>query len=130
RPVACQLLEERDERVVELPANSGRMRFRRGLSSECKAEHCSIAEKSCDAVLRVALADAELLLQHLPHRPVRSMAIRQAPSRAQAGSRLLIGEPLPELTHKPRLPDARIAEDRHEMRQLELDRPAIRRLQQ
>jgi hypothetical protein len=62
----------------------------------------------------VALQQAEVFLQHLAERPIRSpCSIREAAAGATERLGLLICQLLPELAYESRLPDTRIAEDGH-----------------
>ncbi len=70
-----------------------------------------------------------MLLEHLPERPVAGPAVREATAGALERLRLQRREPLPELTHEPRLAHARVAHDRDQMGLAELD-PPVGRLQE
>src|SRR5206468_11754242 len=66
---------------------------------------------------RVALQDAEMLLQHLREWPVGdALAVRKAPPGPPQRLRRAAAKVVPELAQEPRLADARIAENRQKLR--------------
>jgi hypothetical protein len=84
-----------------------------------------LPESFGDELGRIAVSDAELLLDDLAERPVRGVPVGETPAGAPTRLRLLLREPLPQLPGQPRLADTRVAEDRHEVRRAELDGPAV-----
>ena len=75
------------------------------------------AETRDDLIRGRPLAQPEVLAHHLAERPVRDpRAVGKTPSGAIERRRVLLGERVPELAHEPGLADARLADDRHEVR--------------
>src|SRR5439155_9260695 len=114
RPVADELVEERNPRVLEAVARDERMGVAGHVESEREGEDLAPAEPLERGLRRVALEQAEMLPQDLAERPVRDLSVRQAAARALKRLGLLVGEPLPQLSDEPRLADPRVADDRHE----------------
>src|SRR5262245_53080654 len=75
---------------------------------------------------RVALQEAEMLLQHLAQRPVRRPAsVWQAAARPAKRAGRLVRKPLAELADEPGLADAGVAEDGHALRPAFAHRPPV-----
>src|SRR5215213_3488414 len=105
------------------------MRVGFGLEAERQRER--LAEPLEHDLRRVALEQAEMLLQHLAERPVRDApAVRQAAAGPPQRLGPLVAQPLPELTHEPRLADAGVAHERDRMRTPVAEDAPVRRLQQ
>ena len=127
RPIGRQTLEERDRGVMELFADVHGARVAGPRAAERESQGAVLAETTGDVRVGVAVADVEVLLDDLAERPVGRVPVREAPPGPPPRLGLLFGKPQPELAHEARLPHAGVAEDRHEVRRLELERPPVRR---
>ena len=116
--------------VLETVASRERVKMTDDIEPKCEAEDLASVEPLERQLRRIALEQAEMLLQHLTQRPVRRpRTVREAATGAAQRLGLLLGEQLPELPREPRLPDACVADDRHELRPSLLDGGAIRAAQ-
>ena len=87
------------------------------VESEREPEDLAALETRGDLGSRNTFPECEVLAHHFAERPVRdARAVREAAARATRWSGLLRRESLPELADESRLPDARLADDRHEVR--------------
>ena len=113
-----ELLEELDPRVLQALARGERVERRRRRRARASGRGSRRSpSRSSTTLRRVALEDPEVLLQHLAERPVGDPApVREAAAGAPQRLRRLLAEPAPELAHEPRLADAGVADDRHEVR--------------
>src|SRR5262249_35261640 len=117
RLLGRELAEQRDPGGVKAVACRQRMKVARDVEPEGEPEQIAAGESRPHLLGRVALEDAELLLQNLPERPVRdALSVREAAAGAPQRLRLLLAEELPELTDETGLADARFAEHRDEAR--------------
>ena len=117
RPLGDESVEEVDPRVVEALARDERVQVFGRSQADREAEERVGAEPLGDDLRRIAVEDPEVLLEHLGERPVRdALAVGEAAARAAQRRRVLRREPLPQLTDEARLPDAGVAEDRHQLR--------------
>ncbi len=106
-----ELLEQRRPRVLKAIPRDERVQAPGDVETECEPEDLAAVQPFERSLGRVAVEQAELLLEDLAERPVRDLAVGQAAPRALERLRLAAGKPLPELTHEPGLPQARIAEN-------------------
>jgi hypothetical protein len=114
RPFGDDIAQELCPGVVEAIAGDERVQVAGDVKAEGEPENLAGAEPVERHFWCVALQQAEVFLQHLAERPIRSpCSIREAAAGATERLGLLIRQLLPELTYESRLPDARIAEDGH-----------------
>ena len=131
RPIAGQLLDEPDDGLAHALAHLERVNVARGSNAEHELEPVASGEAPSDLLVIGGLPDSEVLLHDLAQRPVRDpVAVREAAAGPPVRGWLLAGEQLPELPHEPGLPDARLAEEGHEMRLPLGDGPPERRHEQ
>src|SRR5262249_61546063 len=78
----CELLEQRDPGVLEAIAGSKRVQIACDVQPERQPQDLTVAETVQDALRRVPVEDAYLLLEDLAKRPVRNLPVREAPARA------------------------------------------------
>ena len=111
------LLEELDPRVLEAVARGEGVEPVGHIEPKRQAQYLARAEALEHHRRRVALEDAEMLLQHLRKGPVGdALAVRKAPPGAPQRLRRAAAQAFPEFAHDPCLADPRIPEDRHELR--------------
>ena len=130
-PSRCDLVEELDPGTVEPLSGDERVQVACDVEAQGQPEDLAVAEALADDVQRVALQQPEVLLEHLPERPVRDSTPVCEAAAAEHERRERLGfEPLPELSDEARLPDAGIAHDRHEMKLLAANGTLVRRCDQ
>ncbi len=96
------------------------------IEAEREGETVTARQLAPDLRLVGALEDPEVLLDDLADRPVGdSVAVRQAAARAPKRRGLLAREQLPQLAHERRLPDPRLADERHQVRLVLRDRAPV-----
>jgi len=89
----------------------------RDIEPERKTEPAAVTETLDDNLRRIAVEKPEVLTQHFRERPIGdAVPVREAAAGALQRLRLLRGKPGPQLTDEPRLADAGIAHDRHQVR--------------
>ncbi len=126
RPLGSEGLEEADYGGLELLACIERMKSARDVEPERESEYRVPAEARQDVFRSIAVEDPEVLLEHLAQRPVgNSVAVGETPPGPAERHRLLVCEQLPKLAHEPRLPDTRLAGDRHQVRLSLRDRAPV-----
>src|SRR5438552_19190978 len=100
------------------------------VETEGETEDLAPGQATPHLLRRIALEDPEVLLEHLAEWPVGDpVPVRETASGPAKRGRVLAGEDIEELSHQPRLADARLADNRHEMG-LPLRDPAPQRRQQ
>jgi hypothetical protein len=117
RLVSRQLLEKLHPRGVELVAGRERMNPSPHVETKREAEDAPFPEPAERSLRGVALQNPEVLPEDLGEGPVGgSLAIREAAPRASQRLRTGFVELLPELADDPRLAEARISQDGHQLR--------------
>ena len=120
--------EQLDPGLFEALASGQRMEIFGDVEAEREGENLPVAQPANKAFRRVALENRKLLLEHLAERPVGdAVPVGQTAACSAQRLRRLGAEPLPELTRKPRLADAGVANDREELRLLRDRQRADRR---
>ena len=102
---------------MESLAGIERMELTSDIEAKGEAQDLASLELPLHLIRPIAVAQPQVLFQKLTEWPVRDpVPIREASTGASEWYRLLVGERLPQLTNEPCLSDARLADDRHEMR--------------
>src|SRR2546427_6928371 len=78
----CELLEQRDPGVLEAIAGSKRVQVACDVQPERQPQDLTVAESGEDALRRIPVEDAKLLLEDLAKRPERNLPVGEAPARA------------------------------------------------
>src|SRR5262245_2643639 len=109
-------------------AHVQRVELTRGVTAQRQGEYLVAAELPSHVLRRLPFSYAEPLSHDLPEGPVRdSVAVREAAARPDRRAGLLGTEHVLQLTDEARLPDPRLADDRHGVRLRAGRRPPIRR---
>jgi len=117
RTLRCELLDERNDGLVQSLACVQRMELAGDVETEGKAENLAPLERPKDRIRSIAVTKPQVLTQHLAEWPVRDpVPIRETSARTSDGCRLLVGEDFPPLSYQPRLPDSRLTHDSDEVR--------------
>jgi hypothetical protein len=131
RTFGRQFREERDPCGVQPVLGREWMQVADHVQPEGQPEDLALVQAATHCVGRIALEDAEVLLEDLAQRPVRdALAVRQAASRSAKWLGLFVGKPFPELTHESCLADAGLTEDRNEDRLRSFYGTVVRRFEQ
>src|SRR3954447_338595 len=130
RPTRSEVPDETDCRVVQPVPRRQRVEIPREVEAKRKREHL-VWEQPSYRLRRVAVEDPEVLLQHLAQRPVRDrVPIRETAAVRARRLRILGADPRPQLTDKPRLAHAGVADERDQMRLALLEDTLVGRLQE
>src|ERR671936_77575 len=115
RPLGYDVRHELGPGVLKAVAGCERVQIPRDVETERQPENLAVAESlECD-FWRVALQEAQVLLQDFAEGPIRrSRSVRETSTRVAQRLGALVGKALPELAREPCLADARIAENRYE----------------
>ena len=117
RPLGGELLEEVDPRAVEALVDGERVEPSRRLQAERHRQDLALAELGTNELLGIVLRAREMALQHFRERPVRDAATVGEAAAGVAGRRgRIMREELQEGIDEPCLADARLTQDRDEVR--------------
>ena len=131
RALQCELLHESHRGQVQLLSGVERMDARGDVETERQPEELAPREAPFEVLGGCALAKSQVLANDLAERPVRDpVAVRETATGADGRSGFLACEGDEELAHQTRLPDARLADERHEVRLRGGRRAPVRRTQQ
>src|SRR5205085_1381423 len=111
-----QLFEQRDPGVLEAIAGSKRVQVGCDVEPERQPQDLTIAESGEDALTRIPVEDAELLLEDLSKGPEHDLAVGETPTRALKRLGFFSSQPLPELPDEARLAEPCIPDDRDQQR--------------
>ena len=96
--------EQLDPRVLEPVARYERVQVAGGFESEREPEHLAVAEPKADALTGIALADTQLLLQHLAKRPLDDLVLQRCNAERASSAIRLRDEPPPRRLRPVRSP--------------------------
>ena len=117
RPLGGELLEEVDPRAVEALVDGERVEPSRRLQAERHRQDLALSELGTNDLLGIVLRAREMALKHFRERPVRDAATVGKGAAGVTGRRgRIMREELQEGIDEPRLADARLTQDRDEVR--------------
>ena len=127
----CELLHEPHRGQMKLLSCIERVDARGDVETERQPEELAAREALFEVLGGCSLAKSQVLTDDLAERPVRDpVAVREAATGADGRGGFLAGESDEELAHQTRFPDARLADERDEVRLRGGRRTPVRRTQQ
>src|SRR5207244_12451801 len=112
RALGRETLQQVDPGAVEPVARGERVEIGGDVEPERKSEDLATAEPLANGFRRIAVQDAQVLLEALAERPVRDpLSVGETTAGAAERLRRLRGESLPQLAPAPCLPDSRVGDD-------------------